>query len=272
MTTTQIHPSAIVDGGAVLGTGVVVGPHAVIGPRVEIGDGTRIDAAAQIQGPARIGARNHFFPLASVGSDPQDLKYRGEETWLEIGDDNHFREFCTINRGTGHDRGVTTIGSGNLFMAYAHVGHDCVVGDRAIFVNNATLGGHVEVHDDAQVGAFSSVHPFCRVGRHAYIGGYSVITRDALPFVKVVGERPVCIGLNRIGLERKGVEPEVIAKLNASYRLLVRSKLNTGQALARIREEGLADEPLVRYLIEFTGSSSRGVIKDLPGSGRSRGG
>lgn len=269
--TTKIHPTAVVDPGAELADGVSVGPLAVIGPGVEIGADCRIEASAHIQGPAKIGARNRFFPFSCIGFDPQDLKYRGEESWLEIGDDNTFREHCTINRGTGHDRGITTLGSGSLFMTCAHVGHDCVVGDQTIFVNNATLGGHVEVGDHAQIGAFSSVHPFCRVGSHAYVGGYSVITRDALPFVKVVGAKPVCLGVNRIGLERKGVAAEAIGRLTAAYRILVRSQLNTANAIARMRDE-LGDEPLVRQLIDFVESSDRGVIKELPGRGKSRGG
>ncbi len=268
---TKIHPTAVVDADAELADGVTVGPLAVIGPGVEIGPDCLVEASAHIQGPTRIGARNRFFPFSCIGFDPQDLKYRGEKSRLEIGDDNTFREHCTINRGTDHDRGLTSIGSGSLFMTCAHVGHDCAVGDRTIFVNNSTLGGHVEVGDDAQVGAFTSVHPFCRVGRHSYIGGYSVITRDALPFVKIVGARPVCLGVNRIGLERKGVEADVVKKVNAAYRVLVRSQLNTANALARLRED-LGDEPMVRHLIEFVESSERGVIKDLPGRGKSRGG
>jgi UDP-N-acetylglucosamine acyltransferase len=269
--TTTIHPTAVVDPSAELADGVHVGPLAVIGPGVELGADCRVEASAQIQGPTRIGARNRFFPFSCIGFDPQDLKYHGEETRLEIGDDNTFREHCTINRGTGHDRGVTTLGSGSLFMTCAHVGHDCVVGDRTIFVNNATLGGHVEVGDGAQVGAFSSVHPFCRIGRHAYIGGYSIVTRDALPFVKIVGAKPVCLGVNRIGLERKGVGAAAVRRLEAAYRILVRSRLNTANALARLRAE-LGDDPLVRHLIEFVEGSSRGVITDLPGRGKRRGG
>lgn len=268
---TDIHPTAVIDDSVRLGKGVSIGAHAVVGAGVEIGDGTRLDAGAHVQGPTRLGERNRVFPFASIGFDPQDLKYEGEETRLEIGDDNLFREHCTINRGTGADRGVTTIGSGNLFMVYSHVAHDCVVGDQTVFVNNATLGGHVEVGDHAVIGAFTSVHPFCRVGRNAYIGGYSVITRDALPYVKTVGAKPVCIGLNRIGLERKGFDPEAITRLAAAYRVLVRSKLNAGQALQRLREE-LAAEPHVRHLIEFVEGSQRGVIRELPGRGRNRGG
>ena len=268
---TDIHPTAVIDASARLADGVVVGPYAVIGPRVEIGAGSRIEAGAHVQGPSRIGEQNRIFPYACVGFDPQDLKYAGEETWLEIGDRNLFREHCTINRGTGGGGGRTTIGDDNLFMAYTHVAHDCHVGSRTVFSNNGTLAGHVEVADDATVGAFSSVHQFCRLGRHAYIGGYSVITRDALPFVKTVGVKPACYGVNRVGLERKGFAPREIESLETAYRILVRSKLNTTQALERLRQE-LGDEPRVRYLIDFVAGSGRGVIKQLSRRTGQRGG
>ncbi len=268
---TNIHPTAVIDPGARLADGVVVGPYAVIGARVAIGAGTRVEAGAQIQGPSRIGEQNRIFPYACIGFDPQDLKYAGEETWLEVGDRNLFREHCTINRGTGHGGALTTIGDDNLFMTYTHVAHDCHVGDRTVFSNNGTLAGHVEVADDAVVGAFSSVHQFCRLGRHAYIGGYSVITRDALPFVKTVGVKPACYGINRIGLERKGLTPQDLAPLEAAYRILVRSKLNTTQALDRMRDE-LGDEPRARYMTDFVAASKRGVIKQLPRATGQRGG
>ncbi|MEM1203947.1 MAG: acyl-ACP--UDP-N-acetylglucosamine O-acyltransferase [Acidobacteriota bacterium] len=262
--TTQIHPTAVVDAAAELGTGVVVGPHAVVGPRVDVGDRTRIDASAVIQGPTRLGADNRVFSGACVGFDPQDLKYGGEETFLEVGDRNHFREHCTIHRGTGFGGGVTKVGDDNLFMVFSHVAHDCLVGSRALFVNNATLGGHVEVGDDAVVGAFTSVHQFCRVGRHAYIGGYSVITRDVLPFVKVVGAKPVCLGVNRIGLERKGYDAEQLKTLGRAYRILVRSGQATGAALEQLRTE-LGGDASVDHLVDFVEGSQRGVITDLPG-------
>ena len=181
-----IHPSAVVDPTAELADDVVIGPYAVIGARVSIGSGTTVGAAAQIQGPTRIGRDNRIHGQACIGFDPQDVKFRGEETWLEIGDRNHFRELCTIQRGTAKGGGTTRIGDDNLFMVYTHVAHDCQVGNRTIFANNATLAGHVEVQDDASISAFTSIHQFCRVGRHAYVGGYSVITQDALPFVKTV--------------------------------------------------------------------------------------
>lgn len=266
-----VHPLAVVDPGAVLGDGVRVGPFAVIGPGVEVGDGTEIGAGAQIQGPSRIGRENRIFPQACIGFEPQDLKFRGEEVRLEIGDRNQFRELCTIHRGTAKGGGVTRIGSDNLFMAYTHVAHDCQVGSRTIFANNATLAGHVEVHDDASISAFTSVHQFCRVGRHAYVGGYSVVTMDALPFVKTVGLSPAFYGLNSIGLKRKGFSPESVRRLDRAVRILVRSGLNTAQALERLRAE-LGGDPDVDYLIAFVESSQRGVHKSMPRGGRAGGG
>lgn len=268
-----IHPLAAVDPDARLGDGVRVGPFAVIGPGVEIGDGTEIGAGAQVQGPTRIGRENRIYPNAAIGFDPQDLKFQGEEVRLEIGDRNQFREFCTVHRGTSKGGGVTRVGSDSLFMAYAHIAHDCQVGDRIVFANNATLAGHVEVHDDANVSAFTSVHQFCRVGRHAYLGGYTVATLDALPFVKTVGQKPACYGLNSIGLKRKGVLEETIRRLETAYRILVRSRLPTPRAIERLRAElGDAGDPQVDYLIAFVESSQRGIIKSPPRGGGRGGG
>ncbi|HEX6200827.1 MAG TPA: acyl-ACP--UDP-N-acetylglucosamine O-acyltransferase [Thermoanaerobaculia bacterium] len=269
---TDIHPTAVVDPAAELGEGVSVGPYAVIGPGVEIGDGTEIGAGAQIRGPAtRIGRENRIFAHACVGFEPQDLKFQGEETRLEIGDRNHVREFATIHRGTSFGGGVTSIGSDNLLMVYTHVAHDCHVGDRCILVNNATLGGHVAVHDDATIGAFSAVHQFTRVGRHAYIGGFTVLTMDALPYVKTVGQKPSCYGVNAIGLKRKGVGPEARARIAEAIRLLLSAGLNTTQALERVRAE-LGGHEEIDYLIEFVESSERGVVKAQPGRRSERGG
>ncbi len=261
----------MIDPSARLAAGVTVGPYAVIGPRVEIGAGTRVEAGAHVQGPSRIGKENRIFPYACVGFEPQDLKFGGEETRLEVGDGNSFREFCTVHRGTADGGGLTTIGSDNLFMAYTHVAHDCRVGDRTVFSNGGTLAGHVDVFDDAVVGAYSAVHQFCRVGSHAYIGGYSVITQDALPFVKTVGHRPAVYGINKIGLERKGMAEDSIKRLQEAYRVLVKSGLSTSSALDTLRADhaGCAE---VDELIEFVASSKRGVIKSQPRSGRSRGG
>lgn len=268
---TRVHPTAVVDPGAELGAGVTVGPHAVIGAGVVVGDRTEIGAGAQVQGPhTRLGEENRVFPYACLGFEPQDLKFEGEESRLEIGDRNHFREFTTVHRGTGFGGGITSIGSGNLFMAYSHVAHDCRVGSRCILVNSATLAGHVTVDDDATIGAFSAVHQYTRVGRHAYIGGYTVLTMDALPYVKTVGQKPVCYGVNSIGLRRKGVAPDARKRIGDAMKILLSSGLNTSQALERIRAEH-ADQPEIEYLVEFVAASKRGVVKAAPGRRGERG-
>ena len=262
---TDIDPTALVAPTAVIGEGTMIGPHATIGPQVRIGANCRVGASAVIDGPTEIGDDTEVFPFASIGQIPQDLKFRGEETRLVIGRRNIFREFVTINRGTRGGGGVTSIGDRNVFMAYVHVAHDCHVGDDTIFGPHATLGGHVAVGDFANISAGSAVHQFCRVGRHAFIGGYSVVTKDALPFAKTVGSRPARIfGLNVIGLERRGFQPAVIAKLKRSFRYLLQSKLNTTSALGQIeRDRSLSCEE-VQHLVEFIRTSRRGVILRRP--------
>ncbi len=256
-----VDASAIISSEAVLAEDVAVGPYAVIGPHVTIGAGSFVGPHTRIEGPATIGERNRFVGQLSVGTPPQDLKYKGERTELVIGNDNTFREFVTINRGTAGGGGITTIGSGNFFMAYAHVAHDCHVGSNTIFANNATLAGHVEVGDFAMIGAFSAIHQFCRVGEHAFIGGDTIATQDVLPFVKTVGSRPAkTYGINTIGLERKGFTRDTIDALQRAYRILVRSKLKLEEALQRMENElGFFAE--VRYLVEFVRSAQRGVIR-----------
>ncbi|HWW62295.1 MAG TPA: acyl-ACP--UDP-N-acetylglucosamine O-acyltransferase [Thermoanaerobaculia bacterium] len=257
----EIDSTAVVSRDAVLAPDAVVGAYAVIGAQVTIGAGTVIGPFMRIEGPTTIGERNRFIGHASIGTDPQDLKYGGERTELTIGNDNTFREFVTVNRGTSGGGGITTIANGNFFMAYAHVAHDCHIASNTIFANNATLAGHVDVGDFAQVGAFSAVHQFCRVGEHAFIGGGSICTQDVLPFVKTVGNRPAkTYGVNTIGLERKGFPKETIEALQRAYRILVRSKLSLKDALDRIDAE-LGFFPEVRYLAEFARSSKRGVIR-----------
>jgi UDP-N-acetylglucosamine acyltransferase len=256
-----IHPTAIISGDAELASDVTVGAHSVIGPEVKIGAGTIIGPLTHIEGPATIGERNNFYGHASIGGPPQDLKFKGERTALAIGNENHFREFVTVNRGTAGGGGMTTIGSNNFFMAYAHVAHDCHVGNFTIFANNATLAGHVEVGDYAQVGAFSAVHQFCRVGEHAFIGGGTMCTQDVLPYAKTVAARGnQTYGINSIGLERKGFSKQTIEALQRAYRILVRSKLKLDDALAQI-ETDLADVPEARYLVSFVRGSQRGVIR-----------
>jgi UDP-N-acetylglucosamine acyltransferase len=258
----SVHPTAVVSKDAVLGPGVEIGPYCVIGPMVEIGEGTVLGPSVVIQGPCRIGKRNHFSGHAAVGTDPQDLKYQGEETWLIIGDDNRVREFVTLNRGTATGKGKTRIGSGNLLMTGVHVAHDCEVGDRVIMANAATLAGHVLVQDDATVGAFTGVHQFCRVGVHAFIGGYSVITQDALPFMKTVGIRGEArtYGVNTIGLERKGFDATRLKALREAYRTLFRRGLRVVEAAAQLRQEGALTAD-VEELLRFIETSERGFIR-----------
>ncbi|MGZ8829185.1 MAG: acyl-ACP--UDP-N-acetylglucosamine O-acyltransferase [Thermoanaerobaculia bacterium] len=256
-----IDNTAIVSSEAAIASDVVIGPYAVIGPQVSIGTGSQIGPHVRIDGPATIGERNNFVGQCSVGTPPQDVKFKGERTELVIGNDNTIREFVTINRGTAGGGGITTIGSNNFFMAYSHVAHDCHVGSNVIFANNATLAGHVEVADNATIGAFSAVHQFCRVGEHAFIGGATIATQDVLPFVKTVGSRPAkTFGINTIGLQRKGIEPETIEALQRAYRILVRSKLKLEDALTKIESE-LGYFPEVRYLAEFARGAKRGIIR-----------
>ena len=256
-----IAETAIISSDAVLASDVEVGPYAVIGPHVTVGAGTIIGPHVRIDGPTTIGERNRFIGQASIGTEPQDLKFKGERTELRIGSDNVVREFVTINRGTVGGGGITTIGSHNFFMAYAHVAHDCIIGSNTIFANNATLAGHVEVGDYTTVGAFSAVHQFCHVGDHAFIGGGSICTQDVLPYVKTVGNRPAkTYGVNTIGLERKGFQKETIEALQRAYRILTRSKLPLQEALDRIEAE-LGYHAEVRYFAEFIRGSKRGVIR-----------
>jgi len=257
LTGVVIHPSAVVHPDAVIGEGTVIGPHAVIGQHVRLGRNCRVGASAVVEGPSEFGDGNEIFPLASVGLIPQDLKFRGEPTKLVVGNQNIFREFVTIHRGTEGGGGVTEIGDHNLFMAYAHIAHDCHVGDYTIFGNGATLGGHVTVEDHATISAFSGVHQFCRVGRHAFIGGFSVVTKDALPFAKTVGNRARIYGLNTIGLVRRKFSSDSITKLRRAYRYLLHS--NTSRALAQIERDPSLQCEEVQYLVDFIRSSSRGV-------------
>lgn len=255
-----IHPSAEVDAGASLAPGTAVHAFSVIGPGVVLGPECVVGPHATIEGPTEIGARCRIFPFASLGTAPQDLKYGGERTQLRIGDDNTFREGVTVNRGTVGGGGVTRIGSSNLLMTGTHVAHDCQVGSGVIFANAATLAGHVMVEDGATIGAFSGVHQFCRVGRHAYIGGYSVITQDAMPYVLTVGNRARSFGINVIGLERKQFVPETIRALKQAYRILFRSRLTLEAAFERLSRE-IPDTPEVGALVEFIRGSQRGVIR-----------
>lgn len=256
---TFIHQTAIVAPEARLGPDCYIGPFCTVGAEVSLGEGVRLDSHVAVDGRTSIGRGTHIFPFVSIGLAPQDLKYGGEETATEIGEENQIREFVTIHRGTAGGGGVTRIGDRNLLMAQAHVAHDCQIGSDVIMANAATLAGHVEIADRANVGAYSGVHQFCRVGREAFVGGYSVVVKDAPPFAIIQGNHAKCYGLNRVGMRRRGYAKEVIENLNHAYRLLLSSKLNTTQALERIREEISGCEE-VDLLVEFIESSKRGVV------------
>ena len=258
----RIDPSAHVAPGARLGDGCIIGPNAIVGPHVVLGEKVRVGASAIIDGHTTIGDETEVFPFASIGMPPQDLKYKGEPTRLEIGRRNIFREFVTIHRGTAGGGGRTTIGDRNLFMNYAHIAHDCHIGSDTIFGPGATLGGHVTVDDFATISAYSGVHQFCRVGKYAFIGGYSVVTKDALPFAKTVGSRSLCrvYGLNTIGLMRRGFDDQTLQKLKRAYRYLLQSKLNATQAVQKIASEPSLASPEVDYLVSFIRTSTRGAI------------
>jgi UDP-N-acetylglucosamine acyltransferase len=253
----RAEPTAVVHPGAHIGAGTVIGPHAVIGEHVRIGRNCRIGASTVVDGYTEIGDDNEIFPFASVGLIPQDLKFRGEPTRLVIGHRNVIREFVTIHRGTAGGGGLTEVGDDNVFMAYAHVAHDCHVRNHTIFGNAATLGGHVTVEDFATISAFSGIHQFCRVGKHAFVGGFSVVTKDALPYAKTVGNRARIYGLNTIGLVRRGFSPEAVAKLRRAFRYLVHS--NTSRALAQIERDPSLHTDEIRYLTDFIRTSTRGV-------------
>lgn len=256
-----IHSRAVVSRSAKLGKGVTVGAYAFIGDGVVLGDGCIVHPHAVLQGPSKFGKKNVFSPFCAIGADPQDLTFRGERTELTVGDENAFRESVTVSRGTKKGGGVTKIGSNNLFMAYSHIGHDCQIGSHVIFANAATLAGHVTIEDYASVGALSPVHQFCRVGRYAYIGASTVITQDVPPFSRVVTERATkSFGINSIGLERKGFSEERRRTLQKAFRLLLRAKMNTSQALAEIRKT-LGQSADIVELIHFIETAERGIVK-----------
>jgi UDP-N-acetylglucosamine acyltransferase len=260
----SIDPTAVVSPGAVIGERTTLAQNVFIGPNVRIGEGCRIGASTVIDGWTEIGDENEIAPFASIGLAPQHLKYGGQPTRVVIGDRNIIREFVTIHRGTVEGGGLTRIGSRNLLMAYAHIAHDCAVENDTILGNAATLGGHVHVEDFANISAFSGVHQFCRVGRHAFIGGYSVVTKDAMPYAKTVGNRARIYGLNTIGLVRRGFPSDVIGKLKRAYRYLLVSKLNTSRAVSRIQEDESLACSEVHYLVEFIRASHRGVLLRRP--------
>jgi len=257
---TSVHPSSVVDPSARVHRDATIGPFCVVGPDVVIGEGCRLLSHVVVHAHTVLGAGNVLYPGASIGGDPQDLKYKGEPTRLTMGARNVIREGVTISRGTPGGGGITTVGDDNLFMAQAHVGHDCHVGNRIIFANAATLAGHVEVADKATVGAFSGIHQFCRVAREAFIGGYSVVVQDALPWVTTVGNRATSHGINLLGMKRAGYPKETIEAVKRCYMTLFRSKLLLEEALARVHGE-LGEVPEVAYFLEFVRTSQRGVTR-----------
>jgi len=255
-----IHPQAIVDPGARLGIDVQVGPFSVIGANVEIGDRTWIGPHVVINGPTRIGRENKIYQFASLGEAPQDLKYAGEPTRLEVGDRNIMREYVTFSRGTVTGKGVTRVGSDNLFMAYTHVAHDCEIGDHTVFANCATLGGHVTIGDHAILGGFTGVHQFCRVGAHSMTGVATVTFKDIPPYLLVYGNTARPYGLNLRGLKRRGFSEASIETLKRAYKILYRSGLRTEEALEKLR--GLApDCPELDALVAFIATSERGIVR-----------
>lgn len=259
MSAPQIHPSAIVDPGAELGAGTVVGPYCVIGAGVVLGPECWLQHHVTLCGPMKAGARNKFYAYCSIGQQTQDLKYSGEPTYLEIGDENTFREFVTINRSTTGE-GKTRVGHRGNFLAYSHIGHDCTVGDAVVFSNNGTLAGHVQVGDHAVMGGLTAVHQFCRVGRFAITGGCSKIVQDVPPFMIADGNPATIRGVNLVGLERQNFPADRVKCIKEAFRIIYRCKLNTRQALDSIRNELPANEEITE-LLAFIEQSERGIIR-----------
>ena len=259
MSDVQIHPSTLVDPSAEIGAGTIIGPYCVIAPEVMLGENCWLQHHVTLCGPMRAGARNKFYAYCSIGQQTQDLKYQGEPTYLEIGDDNTFREFVTINRSTT-GKGKTRVGSRGNFLAYSHIGHDCTVGDEVVFSNNGTLAGHVQVGNHAVMGGLTAVHQFCRIGRFAITGGCTKIVQDVPPFMIADGNPAEIRGVNLVGLERKGFTPESVKWIKEAFRLIYRSKYNTRQAVDAVRKE-LPQTEQIMQIIEFIEQSERGIIR-----------
>ncbi len=256
----MIHPTAIIDPSAKLGAGVSIGPYSVIGADVEIGENTWIASHVVINGPTKIGCDNRIYQFASLGEKPQDLKYKGEKTWLIIGDRNSIREFCTINRGTLQDNSQTCIGNDNLFMSYVHIAHDCVVGNHTVFANNASLSGHVVIEDYVVLGGFAGVLQTCRVGAHGFVSMGVHLDKDVPPFVKVADVSPKPYGLNTVGLVRRGFDEVTLKKLRQAYRIIYRQGLLLKDALVEL-EMLAADSSAVRSMLDFIVASKRGIVR-----------
>ena len=258
--TVVIHPSSIVEEGAIIGAGVQIGPFCTVGANVSIGEGTVLKSHVVVNGHTSIGKDKTIYQFASIGEANQDLKYAGEPTYLEIGSGNTFREFVTVSRATGKGN-VTRIGNQGNFLAYSHIAHDCDVGDKVIFSNNGTLGGHVIVEEYAVLGGLTAVHQFCRIGKHSIAGGCTKIVQDIPPFMIVDGNPAEVRGVNLVGLERRGFSADTIRALKEAYRILYRAKLNTKQALEELAKNGLAETPEVGELMQFIEASQRGIVR-----------
>ena len=256
---TEIHPTAIVDPKAEIGSGTLIGPYCIIGPDVVLGPECWLQHHVTVSGPTRAGARNKFYAYCSIGQQTQDLKYKSEPTYLEIGDENTFREFVTINRSTTSE-GKTRLADRGNFLAYSHVGHDCTVGNEVVFSNNGTLAGHVQVDDNAVMGGLTAVHQFCRIGRFAITGGCSKIVQDVPPFMIADGNPAKIRGINVVGMERKGLSADAIKSVKEAFRIIYRSKLNTGQALEAMQKE-LHPTEEIRLIMDFVQNSERGIIR-----------
>src|SRR5438045_2073604 len=259
MSDVQIHPTAIIDRGTELSAGTIIGPYCIIGPDVVLGPDCWLQHHVTVCGPTVAGARNKFYAYGSIGQQTQDLKYQGEPTYLEIGDENTFREFVTVNRSTTSE-GKTRIGHRGNYLAYSHIGHDCMVGDEVVFSNNGTLAGHVQVGDHAIMGGLTAVHQFCRLGRYAITGGCSKIVQDVPPFMIADGNPAKVRGVNIVGLERSGFAPETIKTIKEAFRLIYRSKYNTRQAIDAIKQE-LPATAEISQIVEFVQNSERGIIR-----------
>lgn len=259
MSDVQIHPTAIVDANAELGAGTIVGPYCIVEGNVSLGENCWLQHHATVSGPTRAGRGNKFYAYCSIGQQTQDLKYAGEPTYLEIGDQNTFREFCTVNRSTTAE-GKTRVGSRGNFLAYSHIGHDCVVGDEVIFSNNGTLAGHVQIGDHAVMGGLTAVHQFCRIGKFAITGGCSKIVQDVPPFMIADGNPAEIRGVNLVGLERNGFAPEKVKLIKEAFRLIYRCKYNTRQGIEAVRQQLPASDEIAQIL-EFIEKSERGIIR-----------
>lgn len=255
-----IHETAVMADGASIGEGCFVGPFCTVGRDAVLESGVRLESHVVVDGSTTIGRNTHVFPFSTIGLPPQDLKYKGEETRTVIGQRNQIREAVTIHRGTAGGGGLTKVGDDNLLMAQVHIAHDCIVGNGNVFANGVALAGHVIATDNITIGAFCGIHQFSHIGREAFIGAYSVIVKDPLPYSLCYGNHAKCFGTNRVGLRRRGHSKKTIEKIRHAFHLLLSSKLNTTQAVEKIREE-IIECPEVDHMLEFIGSSSRGVIK-----------